>query len=128
MSKNRKKESAAVRFVPALKTALLCAFIGGSAIGYVWQKNQIIDLGRKVKEKENRLTALREANLKLSKQLGTLHSPAYLERRIKELNLGLAQPAQAQILRLVETPPGEPMARNDQLLAGRAPGAIHSAK
>jgi hypothetical protein len=108
--------------VPAMKAALLCAFIGGSAIGYVWQKNQLIDLGRKIKERENRLAQLREANLKLSKQLVTLRSPGYLERRIRELNLNLSQPAQSQILRLLETPLGEAEPRNDPLLAGRNTG------
>jgi hypothetical protein len=122
MSRNRKSQSAAIRFVPAVKAALLCAFIGGSAIGYVWQKNQLIDLGRRIKERENRLAQLREANLKLSKQLVTLRSPAYLERRIKELNLDLIQPAQKQILRLLETPVGGAEPRNDLLLAGRNTG------
>jgi hypothetical protein len=128
MSRNRKNQSAAIRFVPVLKAAVLCAFIGGSAIGYVWQKNQIIDLGRKIKERENRLTQLREANLKLSKQLVTLRSPAYLERRLREMNLNLAQPAQTQILRLMETPVGEPGPRNDLLLAGRNTGQVPPAK
>jgi hypothetical protein len=128
MSRNRKSQSGAVRFVPAVKAALLCAFIGGSAIGYVWQKNQLIDLGRRIKERENRLVTLREANLKLSKQLVTLRSPAYLERRMKELNLNLIQPLQSQILRLIETPLGELEPRNDLLLAGRNTGPIPPTK
>jgi hypothetical protein len=41
MAKNRKYQSAAVRFGPALKAFLLCAVIGGSGVGYVWQKSQI---------------------------------------------------------------------------------------
>ncbi|MBI5388383.1 MAG: hypothetical protein HZA90_27275 [Verrucomicrobia bacterium] len=122
MSRNRKNQSAAIRFLPALKAALLCAFIGGSAIGYVWQKNQIIDLGRKIKERENRLVQLRDANLKLSKQLVTLRSSAYLERRLKELNLHLVRPGEAQILRIPETPPGETRPRNGLLVADRNPG------
>ncbi len=118
--------SPALRFVPAVKVAVLVAFIGGSAIGYVWQKNQIIELGRKIKERENRLTQLREANQKLSKQLNTLRYPPVLQRRIKELNLNLVQPAQSQILRLVETTAGEAPGGRDLLLAGRnaVPGAI----
>ena len=122
MSRNRKNQSAAVRFVPALKAALLCAFIGGSAIGYVWQKNQLIDLGRKIREKENRLAQFQQANEKLSKQLVTLRSPAYLERRLKEMNIRLVRPSESQILRIVETPPGEPVPRNGPLLAARNTG------
>jgi hypothetical protein len=128
MSRNRKNQSATIRFAPALKAAILCAFLGGSAIGYVWQKNQLMDLGRKIKDRETRLTHLREANLKLSKQLVTLRSPAYLERRCRELSLGLFRPAQTQILRLMETPAGEAAPGNDPLLAGRHPGAVSTTK
>ena len=106
MARNRKYQSAAGRFAPALRAALLCLLLGGSAVGYVFQKNQIHELGQQIKQREVRLEALREADRKLGKQLVTLRSPAFLERRIKELNLGLVQPQQAQILRLVETPPG----------------------
>ena len=46
MAKNRKYRSAALRFGPALKAVLLCLLLGGSGLGYVWQKNQIYELGR----------------------------------------------------------------------------------
>ena len=104
MSRNRKHQTAAVRFVPALKAALLCLLLGGSAVGYVWQKNQIHDLGRQIREGEIKLEKLREANGKLGRQLMTLRSPQMLERRSKELGLGLVQPVPSQILRIVETP------------------------
>jgi hypothetical protein len=45
MAKNRKNQSAAIRFGPALKALGLCLLIGGAAVGYVWQKNQIDQLG-----------------------------------------------------------------------------------
>ena len=128
MSRNRKNETVAIRFVPALKAAVLCAFIGGSAIGYVWQKNQLIDLGRKIKEKENRLGQLREATQKLSKQLVTLRSSPYLERRGRDLRLDLAQPTQGQILRLLEMPVGETEPRNGLLLVGRNTGPSSAAR
>jgi hypothetical protein len=41
MARNRKNQSAAMRFGPVLKALLLCLLIGGSGIGYVWQKDQI---------------------------------------------------------------------------------------
>lgn len=122
MSRNRRNQSTAIRFVPALKAALLCLFIGGSAIGYVWQKNQLLDLGRKIKERETTLGRLKEANSKLSKQLVTLRSPAYLERRLRELNIPLVQPDQAQIIRIVETPPGDYPPGRGPLLADRRVG------
>ena len=122
MSRNRKNQSAAIRFVPAFKAALLCLFIGGSAIGYVWQKNQLIDLGRKIKERETRLAQYREANSKLSKQLTTLRSPEYLERRLRELNIPLVQPNQSQIIRIVERPIGNVPSADGPFLADRHAG------
>ena len=104
MAKNRKNQSAAIRFGPALKAALLCLLIGGSAVGYVWQKTQIYELGQQIRKRETRLAELQESNKKLCDQLAMLRSPANLERRAgpKELNLGLGQPQSKQILRLVE--------------------------
>lgn len=122
MAKKRNSQSAAVRFVPALKAVVICAFLGGSAIGYVWQKNQLIELGRGIRERENRLTVWKSANEKLAKQVITLRSPAYLERRLKEMNIPLVQPSQAQIWRVVETPLGEAAPRSGPLLADRNPG------
>jgi cell division protein FtsB len=127
MSRNRKNQSMAVRFAPALKVALLCAFLGGAAIGYVWQKNQSIELDKSRHEKEDRLARLRQDNQFLTTQLRSLRGPAMLERRVKELGLHLVQPSQAQILRLVENPLGETKPRNDLLVAGRNTGPTPTA-
>jgi transposase len=83
---------------------LLCLLIGGSGVGYVWQKDQIRRLGQQIKEREIHLAQLQEENEKRRKQLATLRSPAFLEARIKELNLGLVQPQLSQIWRLSEPP------------------------
>ena len=48
MAKNRKNQSGAVRFVPALKAVLLCSIIGFFCVGYVWQKNKIYELGQQI--------------------------------------------------------------------------------
>jgi hypothetical protein len=102
MARNRKYQSAAIRFGPALKAFLLCLLIGGSGVGYVWQKDQISQLGKQIKRHELQLGVLAEQSEKLRKQLGTMRSPRYLERRIQELGLGLAAPQQAQVWRLSE--------------------------
>ena len=102
MAKNRKNQSAAIRFGPVIKTVLLCAFICSSCLGYVWQKSQINDLGNQILKREHRLGELRDQNEKLRRQLAALHSPQYIELRIKELNLGLVQPQPNQIWRMVE--------------------------
>lgn len=102
MPRNRRNQSAAVRFGPALKAALLCLVIGGSGVGYVWQKNQIHQLGRHIKSREQRMSELRVLNEKLRRQLAMLRSPAYLERRVQEMNLGLVPPSPNQVWRLSE--------------------------
>ena len=107
MARNRKHQTVAVRFGPALKALLLCAVIGGSGVGYVWQKSQIDRLARQMKQREQRLSELVDSNEKLRKQLATLQSPPQLDRRVKELNLGLVPAAPNQIMRLNE-PVAEP--------------------
>ena len=102
MAKNRRNQSAAIRFGPALKALLLCLLIGGSGVGYVWQKNQIFELGKQIKKREVKLHELEGQNEKLRTQLATLRSSTFLERRVKELHLDLAQPQQNQIWRLPE--------------------------
>src|SRR5882724_6502584 len=97
MARNRKNKSAAVRFGPALKAFLLCLIIGGSGVGYVWQKDQISRLGQEIKKRERRLSTVNELNEKLKQQLATMRSPAALRRSIKDLNLGMGPPEQSQI-------------------------------
>ena len=75
MARNRKYQSAAIRFGPALKAFLLCLLIGGSGVGYVWQKDQISQLGQQIKKRELRLADLENQNEKLRKQLATMRSP-----------------------------------------------------
>ena len=105
MAKNRKYQSAAVRFGPALKAFLLCAVIGGSGVGYVWQKSQIDELGRQIKRRETRLGELQGQNKKLRDQLQMLRSPKPLEKRVRDLNLGLSQVQPEQVRRLAEPLP-----------------------
>ncbi len=102
MARNRKTQSAAAWFRPAVSCGLVCLVLGGSGVGYVWQKGVINDLGQQTIKRERRLAELNDQNEKLRKQLGYMRSPRYLETRIKDLNLGLALPQPAQILRLTE--------------------------
>lgn len=104
MARNRKAQSAAVRFGPALKAFLLCVFIGGTGVGYAWQKQQIHMLGDEIKNREVRLAKLQRENKIRTDHLATLISPPALDARVKRLNLGLVQPPLSQIVRLVETP------------------------
>ncbi len=120
MAKNRKYQSAAIRFGPALKALLLCLLIGGSGVGYVWQKNQIFELGKQIKKREVGLGILQGQNEKLRTQLATLRSSTFLERRVKELHLDLAQPQQNQIWRLPEPGPLPGTSTTDKQYASKS--------
>ena len=100
MAKNRKNQSAAIRFGPALKALFLCLLIAGSAVGYVWQKSQIYQLGKQMREKETSLARLRADNQKLDDQLADLRSVRMLDQRAS--NLGLAPALPMQVVRLPE--------------------------
>ena len=119
MARNRKNQSAAVRFGAALKVFLLCFFIGGSAVGYVWQKNQIFALGRQIKQGEQKLEELRRQTKFASDQLAYLRSPGVLEARVKELKLGLVSPQPEQVLRLTDVSSGSVVRPPEPNLAAR---------
>ena len=126
MAKNRRHQSAAIRFGPALKALLLCAMIGGSGVGYVWQKIQINELGQQISKRERKLDQLQKENKKLSDQLAMLQTPQILDQRVRELNLGLGRPQQSQIWQLTE-PPDWPVAKpgvTQQLVAQQNPGQM----
>ena len=118
MSKNRKNQSAEIRFGPVLKVVLLCSLIGGSAIGYVWQKNQIDRLGAQIREREKSLAKMKRDNEDLASRISFLHSPVMIDRRAKELNLGLAPATPMQVVRLAETP-GTPEKNSSRQFAQR---------
>ena len=103
MSRNRRSQSAAVRFGPALKAMLLCLLIGGAGVGYVWQKSQIYNLGRQKGSSEARIEELRRQNKRLNDWLAELRSPRALDDRVKRLNLGLVPAQPGQTIHLPDT-------------------------
>jgi cell division protein FtsL len=106
MAKNRKNQAAAIRFGPALKALFLCLLIAGSALGFVWQKSQVYQLGRQIHEKESRLVQLQRDNERLDSQLNYLGSPVKLDLQARSLGLGPGRPE--QVVRLAELPPASP--------------------
>jgi hypothetical protein len=102
MARNRKNQSAALRFGPALKALVICLLIAGSGVGYVWQKNQIIELGNELTRKERRYRSLVDQNEKYRQQLAALRAPGALTQRVKELELGLVPSEPSQVVRLAE--------------------------
>ena len=107
MANNRRHQSGAVRFMPALKAVVLCTLIGGSCVGYVLQKKKIYDLAQQKGVRQGRLELLRKENQKLANNLASLQSPTYLKDRVPQLNL--ARPTPAQMIWITEYPPGAPL-------------------
>ena len=116
MARNRKHQSGAVRFVPALKTFLLCLLLGGSAAGYVLQKNTIYELGKQIREREGVLERLKWENKVRANQLAHLQSPNWIAERVKAKNLGLLPPQTSQLIWLPE--PGGATEKQQLLVLG----------
>lgn len=114
MPKLRKNQSASIGFGPVLKVVVLCFLIAGSAVGYVWEKSQIYQLGRQMFQYEIRVKQLNNDNQRLADQLAILRSPMMLDQRARQLNLGLAPAQPGQVYRLPEpaitTTPGAKVA------------------
>ena len=91
-----------IRFGPALKASFLCLLIAGSAIGFVWQKNEIKHLERQIADREKQRDQLIKDNRVMSDQLAAMRSPVMLDQRVRELKLGLAPAQPGQKFLLVE--------------------------
>ena len=102
MANNRKNQSGAVRFVPALKAVLLCSMIGGSCVGYVLQKNKIYELGQQIGARQQKLERLKKENQILADRLAGMQLPQRLAERVKDLRLGLVPPQRSQIIWIAE--------------------------
>ena len=102
MAKNRRAQSGAVRLVPLVKAVIICSLIGGSAVGYVLQKNTIFELGQQLREREARLERLKWENKVRANQLAELQFPQRLAARVQELKLGLGPAKPAQMIWLSE--------------------------
>ena len=85
-----------------VKVLLMCAFLGGSAVGYVLQKNKLHELGRAIKEREVVLERLRWENKIRAEQLAELQLPQRLAERVRRGGLGLSAPPPARIIWLAE--------------------------
>lgn len=108
MANNRRNQSGAVRFVPALKAVLLCTLIGGSCVGYVLQKNKIYELGQQIGARQLKLERLRKENQILADRYAAMQLPQRLAERVKDLKLGLVPPQRHQIVWISELPPVAP--------------------
>lgn len=107
MASNRRNQSGAVRFVPALKAVLLCSLIGGSCVGYVVQKNRIYELGQQIGARQQKLEKIKKENQLLADRLASMQLPQRLAERVRDLKLGLTPPQPNQMVWITERiPPG----------------------
>ena len=119
MSRNRKAQSAAIRFKPVVKAVLLCLLIGGSGVGYVWQKDQLDGLGKQIKSREVHLKHMVDHNERLQRQLADMRGYKYLEMKIQELKLGLVPPQPGQVWYLAEPGAEAPSTPTERQYAAR---------
>ena len=104
---NRNRKNAGSRFGPALKAAAICFLLGGSAIGYVGQKNDIYALGERIQKLEREADRLKAAGDELAQVLSVLQTPREIEARAQQMGLGLSAPQPDQIVRINEPVPVE---------------------
>jgi hypothetical protein len=122
MAQNRRNQSGAVRFVGALKAIMLCMLIGGSAVGFVLQKNKLLDLSKQIAQREGYLEKLRWENKIRAIQLADLQSPPKIEQRVLEQKLFLFPPQPSQTIWLAEPAPAKPLPEwQPPLVAARNP-------
>jgi Septum formation initiator len=119
MAKSKKLQSAGIGFGPVLKVFFLCSVIGGSAVGYVWQKSQIYELGRQIRKQEIHLSQLKSQDQRLTDQLAILRSPVMIDQRARQLNLGLVPAQPGQVCRLPEPRLSAPEQDGSRAIAGR---------
>lgn len=108
MAKNRKTQGDAVRFGTAARAFILCVFLGLSAIGYVWQQQQIMRLNQRKTAIEQALRDLEAQNRRRVEQYESQLLPRALEERVRRMNLGLAPHSPSQVVRLAEPTVGAP--------------------
>lgn len=96
---------------PVFKAFLVCVCIGIAGVGYVWQKNELLELGKSLKKREQKLAELERENHVRHQRLTYWRSPIYLEQRIQALKLGLKAPHPSQVVTLpdagLQPAPGE---------------------
>ena len=104
MPRNRKKQDSPLSVGLWIRAALFCLVLGGTAMGYVWQKSQIHQLGTELRKKEMRLELLRGDNERWQQHRAEMRSTQKLYDRVRTLGLGVAMPQPEQVLRLPDIP------------------------
>lgn len=122
MARNRKTQSAELRFGSVIKALLICFFIGGAGIGYVYQQTLLNQLGEEMDERERELRWLQMDNAKKTNRVSQLNSPRELEERVRRVHPDLVLPSPSQVVVLVEKAGDDPVEDGQQYAQGRARG------
>ena len=87
------------------KSLITCMCVAVLGLLYVYGKTRINRLGDEMGKREAALAAAEKRNTVLAAQLAQLKSPAVLEQRCQQYNLGLTAPKDTQVVRLYEPGP-----------------------
>ncbi len=102
MAKNRKNQDGGFQAGPVVFAALTCLFIGGAAIGYVWQTQQVAKLGVERRQKETELNRLVSDNALKRHQYDLQLQPRALEERVRTLHLAIGPHQPGQVIHVNE--------------------------
>ena len=104
-ARNRKRKEAQLSIGSWVKALSFCVVLGGLAMGYVWQKSQIHQIGILLNKKEVRLDLLKGENERWSQMRAEMRSTQKLYERVNKLGLGLVMPTPEQVLKLSDLTP-----------------------
>ena len=104
-ARNRKRKEAQISIGSWVKALSFCVVLGGLAMGYVWQKSQIHQIGILLNKKEVRLELLKGENERWSQMRAEMRSTQKLYERVNKLGLGLMMPTPEQVLKLSDLTP-----------------------
>jgi hypothetical protein len=104
MARSRKTQSAELRFGPALKALLICFFIGGAGVGYVYQKDLLNKLSQEKREREEEMNRLQLDNAQKRAHLEQMNSQRQLQERVRRMHPDLMLPTPDQVVVLPSIP------------------------
>ena len=99
-ARNRKRKEVQLSIGSWVKALSFCVILGSLAMGYVWQKSQIHQIGILLNKKEVRLELLKGENERWSQMRAEMRSTQKLYERVNKLGLGLMMPKPEQVLKL----------------------------
>jgi hypothetical protein len=121
MARNRKAQSAELRFGPALKALLICFFLGVAGVGYVYQKDLLNKLSQEKLDREEELNRLRLDNARKQALSPQVNSRRHVEERVQRMHPDMRRPTPDQVVVLLDDRPlgVEPEARRYAHRGGR---------